>query len=88
MGRAELQGPTSNGSTAGECKPIDKTFSVIGLARIPTKANSLGGLSWVEGAAIDDSNSENGTVDKSFHLGTTPNLSFNGTVLLRSSSHI
>ncbi|CAM1509597.1 Fc.00g033360.m01.CDS01 [Cosmosporella sp. VM-42] len=79
VGCLEVQCPTADGSVAAECKLADKTFTTIGLARIPTKVDALEGLSWVEGAVVSDLDGRNRTFDKSFYLGTPPNLSLNGS---------
>lgn len=79
VGCAEVDCPTASGSTAAECKLDDKTFSMIGLAKIDTNETALEGLSWVEGVAVSDSDGGNRTFDKSFYLGTPSNFSLDGT---------
>ena len=73
VGCAEVQCPTKPGVTSAQCILVDKTFTTIGLARIPDTSSFLDGLSWVEGVAVDDT-SEGRQFDKSFYLGTPPNL--------------
>lgn len=79
VGCADVQCPTKSGSTSAECKLVDKTFTAVGLARIPVKEDSLEGLSWVEGVAVTNSGDKNRTFDKSFYLGTPAQLNLNGT---------
>ena len=79
VGCADVECPTMSGSTSAECKLSNKTFTAVGLARIPVEADSLQGLSWVEGVAVTDSGGKNRTFDKSFYLGTPPQLTLNGT---------
>lgn len=79
VGCAEVDCPTASDSTAAECQVADKDFAMIGLARVPTDTDALEGLSWVEGVALGDSDG-NRTFDKTFFLGTPPDLDLNGTI--------
>lgn len=79
VGCADVQCPTKSGSTSAECKLVDKTFTAVGLANIPVSEDSLKGLSWVEGVAVTNSSDETRSFDKSFYLGTPPQLNLTGT---------
>jgi len=77
-------GDASNTTTA-ECTVIDKTFTTVGLSRIPVNSNALTGLSWTEGVAVSDSENQGTgsksqrTFDKNFYFGTPPDANLTGT---------
>jgi hypothetical protein len=65
-------------AVTAQCTVVDKTFPSIGIARIPVTSDALKGLSWTEGVLFSDSNAQR-TFDKSFYLGTPPNMNLTGT---------
>jgi hypothetical protein len=79
---ADVKCPSAPNSVAAQCKVVDKTFTAIGQAKIPSDSGSpnrvLDRLSWVEGVAVVDRPGIDRTYDKSFYLGTPPDLELGG----------
>jgi hypothetical protein len=79
VGCAAVDCPEDSANTTdAKCTVVDKTFTTIGLARIPVSSNDLTGLSWTEGVAVTDSNGQR-TFEKDFYLGTPPHTNLTGT---------
>lgn len=73
----DCPGDSAN-TTDANCTVVDKTFTTIGLARIPVSSKALTGLSWTEGVAVTDSNGQR-TFEKDFYFGTPPHTNLTGT---------
>ncbi|CAM1502185.1 Fc.00g041690.m01.CDS01 [Cosmosporella sp. VM-42] len=64
--------PINDNSTSANCTLVDKTYSAVGLARIPVDSDSpFSGFSWLEGIAVED-DGNNRTFERNFYLGTPP----------------
>ena len=62
-----------------DCKVINETYTVIGVAQIPTDAGSgLPNFSWTEGVSVIDTK-PNRTFHKSFYFGAPPTTNLGGT---------
>lgn len=80
VGCVDLDCPASTADTANDnCTVADKSFTYIGLTRIPTSQKSLQGLSWTKGFNIIDLPNNNRTFQNSFYLGTPPDLKLGST---------
>lgn len=79
VGCADVQCPDKSDNPTPDCRVLDETFVSIGLARIPVEANSLKGISWVQGNGAIENENANRTYIKNFYLGTPPDFSFNNT---------
>jgi hypothetical protein len=79
---ADVKCPSAPNSVAAQCRVVDKTFTAIGQARIPSDSSSsssaLARLSWVQGVTVNDRPGIDRTYDKSFYLGTPPDLNLGG----------
>ncbi|PVH88140.1 hypothetical protein DL98DRAFT_525403 [Cadophora sp. DSE1049] len=63
-----------------QCTVVDKTFSNVGLSRIPVTSQTLTGISWTEGVSVIDSNDTTSrTFEKAFYLGVPPKTNLTGT---------
>jgi hypothetical protein len=84
---ADVMCPSAPASVAAQCAVLNKTFTAIGQARIPidtstnggSSSSTLAGLSWIEGVAVRDRPGIDRTYDKTFYLGTPPDLDLTGT---------
>lgn len=80
VGCVDLDCPASTADTANDnCTVADKSFTYVGLTRIPTTQESLQGLSWTKGFNIIDLPNNNRTFQNSFYLGTPPDLKLSST---------
>ncbi|KAF7563675.1 hypothetical protein G7046_g428 [Stylonectria norvegica] len=66
--------PISDGSSSSNCTLVDRTFTAVGLARIPFDAKSpFFGLSWLEGVAVESDGSGR-KFEKDFYLGASSDI--------------
>lgn len=80
IGCANIGCPFKNNQSTLDCKVVDKSFSAVGLARIPTSNPVLSGFSWSHGVAITREDPyQSRSYGKTFYLGTPPNVDLNGT---------
>lgn len=70
--------PLDQATTLFNCTVASKSFGAVGVARIPTNTPYLPKMTWTEGAAIYDRDTQP-IFDKSFYLGAPPHTNLTGT---------
>ncbi|KAK5636102.1 hypothetical protein RRF57_011814 [Xylaria bambusicola] len=76
VGCVDLECPASNVTpTDDNCTVADKSFTYVGLTRIPTENKDLEGkVSWTKGFNVINTADYGQTFDSVFYFGTTPDL--------------
>ncbi|KAK0649827.1 hypothetical protein B0T16DRAFT_136979 [Cercophora newfieldiana] len=69
---ADVKCPTFPQRASNDCNITSSSYSNVGVSKIPGLPSSLGGLTWVEAIAVDDSNPQRRFI-KDFYLGSDPN---------------
>lgn len=75
---AEVQCPTLPNQSTNDCNITSKSYSNIGISRIPGAPVSLTGLTWVEAVTLDDTKPPRRFV-KDFYLASDPRADINTT---------
>lgn len=76
---ADVDCPSTSGTTAATCTVVDRTFNAVGVANIDTTIDDLKGFSWVKGVGAENLNSTERTFDQSFYLGTPDDFDIGST---------
>ncbi|KAI0505422.1 hypothetical protein F5B22DRAFT_627720 [Xylaria bambusicola] len=81
VGCVDLECPASSAAPADDnCTVSDKSFSYVGLTRIPTENKDLEGkISWTKGFNVINTAEDGRTFDSVFYFGTTPDLDLGDT---------